>query len=149
MARFVAAVALAGAVLLLENLAVFRMAEAAGSPVITEAMVHTVRMLVLAKWYLLFIGMFLCAVVLAPAGWILRFGASLLAGSAVAGAVAVAYDDHLLAAVVLVMFIGLCGVSALLAFKPEAFYSFSENEAPVSCIAISCEIREPEGSANG
>ena len=35
-AGFVAPVVLAGAILLLENLAVFRMAEAAGSPVITE-----------------------------------------------------------------------------------------------------------------
>jgi hypothetical protein len=114
--------------LLLEYVAAFRMTEAVGSPVITDAMVHTLRMLVLAKWYLLFISMFLCTIVLAPAAKVLRFGTRLLAGSAVAGAVVLAYDDRLLAGVILVMFIGLCAVSALLAFRPEEFCSFSESE---------------------
>ncbi len=121
-----------GATLVLEYFIVSRMAVAATAPVITDAMVETLRILVFFKWDLLFISTVMCSQMLAAPNGILGFGTDVLAYAAVAGSLAVSYSPRLVGPIVLVMFVGMCGVSALLAFRPESLSGSPETEAPAA-----------------
>ena len=106
----------------LDYLFVHRAADAANAAVITEQAALTLRTIGWIKWSLVFTALYSCTGFLVNTPAVLRFGGNLMRMSAIAGFVAVAYYERYVGLAVLVMFVGLCGVSALCVFKPDLLY---------------------------
>jgi hypothetical protein len=114
--------------LFLEYFFVHRAADIANAAVITEQAALTLRTIGWVKWSLVLTAVYSCTGFLTTTPPVLRFGTQLMRMSAIAGVIAVAYYERYVGLAVLVMFVGLCGVSALFVFKPELVYEDSSEE---------------------
>jgi hypothetical protein len=116
------AMAMLAAALFLDYFFVHRAAVIANEALITENMALTLRTVGWIKWSLVMIALNLCTFFLTTTAPVLRFGAGIMRMAALAGVVAVSYDEHYMGLAVLAMFVGLCGVSALFVFSPELVF---------------------------
>jgi hypothetical protein len=124
------------ATLALEYEVVLHLAAAAKAPDITDKMVGTIRDLVFLKWNALFVAALCSCVWLLATPGVLGVGGDVLMGGAVLGSFAMSYHERLIAPILLVMFVGICGVSVLLVLWPEIVYEFD----PLMPV-----VDEPEG----
>jgi hypothetical protein len=120
----------------LEYEVVSHLATAANAPVITGQMVGAIRELVFLKWSALFIATILVCQFVFATPWPLRFTGNAMMFAAIAGSYAMSYRERLFAPILLIMWGGMCVVSALLIAWPEILYAFD----PLSPVVAKPEI---------
>jgi hypothetical protein len=113
------AMAMLAAALGLDYFFIHRAAVLANQPAIIENAALLLRTVGWIKWSLVLFSLTGCTGFLTMTPPLLRFGATIMRGSAFLGVAGVAFNQRYMGLAALGMFIGLCGVSALLVFNPE------------------------------
>jgi len=98
---------------------------AAAAPELTDHMAETIRQLALWKWTMFFVATVSGAFILEETGPALKIGYYMLLAGANIGAISAGYGyrvDLLIGSGLSIMFVALCGISALLLWRPENLY---------------------------